>query len=277
MSAVTSAPAGPVRFAEIRWRDRPVRIEYAWVGDDGPRRPTVVFLHEGLGSLALWRDFPQRFCAACGARGLVYSRPGYGRSSLPAGEPRDVDYLHVQAHEVLPAFLEAAGIASDAPAPWFFGHSDGGTIALLHAARFPGRAAGVIAVAPHLFVEDVTVAGVERARTSYAATDWRARLERHHADPDWVFASWIDIWLDPRFRGWNIEREMEAIACPVLAAQGVDDEYGTMEQVRSIARHVPGAEVLEISGAGHSPHRDQPGVLIEAGARFIARHSGGAR
>ena len=247
-----------------------MRIEYEWVGSAASSATVVVFLHEGLGSRSMWRDFPARLCAACGARGLVYSRPGYGASTRPDDELRGVDYLHRQAHEVLPALLEAAGIGADTPPPWLFGHSDGASIALLFAARFPGRAAGVIAVAPHLFVEDVTLDGIERARASHAAGDWRARLARHHADPDWVFASWTGIWLDPRFRAWNIERELGAIACPVLAVQGVNDEYGTLEQVRAIARRVSGARVLELAGAGHSPQRDQPKRLIEEAADFIA-------
>ena len=274
MSATANDGAGSLRHADIRWRDRPVRIEYEWVGSAASSATAVVFLHEGLGSRSMWRDFPARLCAACGARGLVYSRPGYGASTRPDDELRDVDYLHRQAHEVLPALLEAAGIGKDAP-PWLFGHSDGGSIALLFAARFPERAAGVIAVAPHLFVEDVTLAGIERTRASHAAGEWRARLARHHADPDWVFASWAGIWLDPRFRAWNIEHELDAIACPVLAVQGVDDEYGTLEQVRAIARRVPGARVLELAAAGHSPQRDQPGRLIEEAAGYIAstRHA----
>ncbi len=260
----------PIRRAEVRWRDAALDIEYQWVGNDAAPQPTVVFLHEGLGSRSMWRDFPARLCAACGARGLVYSRPGYGASTRPPGDRRDVDYLHRQAYEVLPALLEAVGIGSEATPPWLFGHSDGGTIALLVAARHPARVAGVVAVAPHLFVEDVTVAGVERARATFFASDWRAKLGRHHADPDWVFDSWTRIWLDPRFRAWNIEAELDAIACPVLAVQGVDDEYGTLEQVRTIARRVAGAQLLEMQGAGHSPQRDQPQRLIEETARFFA-------
>src|SRR5512142_1258180 len=146
------------RFATVDWRGREVRIEFAWVGRADAHAPAIVFLHEGLGSRSLWRDFPARLCEAAGARGLVFSRPGYGRSSRPADEePREPDYLHRQAFEVLPGVLAATGLAEGAP-PWLFGHSDGATIALLHAARFPERTAGVVAVAPHLFVEDVTIA-----------------------------------------------------------------------------------------------------------------------
>jgi pimeloyl-ACP methyl ester carboxylesterase len=253
----------------IAWRGREVRIEAEWLGEADAAAPTVVFLHEGLGSRSLWRDFPAKLCEASGVRGFVFSRPGYGRSSWPAEEGgREPDYLHRQAYEVLPAVLAAAGLAEARP-PWLFGHSDGGTIALLHAARFPERTAGVIALAPHLFVEDVTVAGIERAKAGYAVGDVRSRLARHHDDPDRVFRSWTDIWLDPRFRTWSIEPEVAAIRCPILAMQGSADEYGTMEQLRAIVRRVPHAHMLEIVGAGHSPHRDRPDAVIAAAASFI--------
>ena len=246
-----------------------MRIEYERIGSRDASPPVVVFLHEGLGSVSMWRDFPARLCEAADVRGIVWSRPGYGRSSLPPGEARRLpDYLHRQAHEVLPAFLDAVGVGEEAHAPWLFGHSDGGTIALLHAARFPARTAGIVAVAPHIVVEDVTVAGIERARAAFDAA-MRSRLGRHHDDPQWVFASWCDTWLDPRFRDWNIEREIESIRCPVLAVQGVLDEYGTLEQVHGIARRVPHARVLELAGSRHSPHRDQPEELIAAASAFM--------
>ncbi len=261
------SPSAPLAHAEIDWRGARVRLEYAWIGD-ARGEPPVVFLHEGLGSVAMWRDFPRRLVTALGDRGLVYSRPGYGGSTRPGGEARGIDYLHRQAHEVLPALLDALDVRAPA---WFFGHSDGATIALLFAARCPERAAGVVAVAPHLFVEDVTVAGVERARAEYEANDVRSRLARHHADPDWVFRSWNDTWRDPAFRAWNIEREVATIRGPVLAMQGVDDEYGTLEQVRAIGRLVPAARVVALEGAGHVPQRDQPERVIDETAAFIAR------
>ncbi len=259
------AAAPPVEFAAIEWGGRAARIEYERIA--GPaERPIVVFLHEGLGSRSMWREFPRELCAAACLRGLVFSRLGYGRSS-PEGA-RDIDYLHRQAHEALPAFLDAAGVGTQRP--WLFGHSDGGSIALLHAARFPQRVAGIVVVAPHIFVEQETVRGLERAREGYLASDQRARLARHHDDPETVFWSWNDVWLLPRFRSWNIERELEAIRCPLLAVQGVDDEYATLEQIRGIARRVPQARLLELEASGHSPHRDQPRELIGAVADFIA-------
>ena len=142
--------------------------------------------------------------------------------------------------------------------PWLFGHSDGASIALLYAAAFPERVAGVVAVAPHVFVEDVSVASIEQARDAYAATDLRQRLARYHDDPDSAFCGWNDIWLDPAFRAWNIEDMLPRIRCPVLAVQGEDDEYGTMAQIDAIARRVPQARLLKLPACGHSPHRDQP-------------------
>lgn len=230
--------------------------------------PLLVFLHEGLGSRSMWRDFPRRSCEAAGCRGLAYSRPGYGQSSGPTERQRGIDYLHRQAGELLPRLLDALRIEEPA---WLFGHSDGGSIALLFAARDPKRVAGVVAVAPHIFVEDVTLRGIEAAREAYRSSDQREKLGRHHAEPDAVFRSWTDIWLSPAFRDWNIEPEIEAIACPVLAVQGIDDQYATMEQIHGIARRVPHAQTLELAACGHSPHRDQPDKLIAAVARFMAQ------
>jgi pimeloyl-ACP methyl ester carboxylesterase len=252
-------------FAPIEWAGRPVRVEYEWTG--AKEGPVLVFLHEGLGSLSMWRDFPERLAGALGMRGLVYSRPGYGQSTpRAAGERWGVDFMHRQAHEVLPAFLDAAGAAGERC--WFYGHSDGGSIALLYAARFPERVAGLIVAAPHVFVEEVAIASIERARAAYLGGDLRRRLARHHVDLDSAFWGWNDIWLAPAFRSWTIEREIAAISCPVLALQGVDDEYGTMEQIRRVALAVPGTELLEIAQCGHSPHRDQPDAVIRAAVRF---------
>jgi pimeloyl-ACP methyl ester carboxylesterase len=259
-----------VQFANIDWHGRAIRIEYEWVGPDTPAGAAapLVFLHEGLGSRAMWRDFPARLCAATGLRGLVYSRPGYGRSTPRApDESWDVDFLHRQAHDVLPALLAALDIRQP---PWLFGHSDGGSIALLYAARH--RAAGVIALAPHITVEDICVASIEQAKTAYETTDLPQRLARYHDDPDSAFWGWCRIWLHPPFRHWNVENDIQAIACPVLAVQGVDDEYGTLEQIRGIARHVPGTQLLELPACGHSAHKDQPEAVIQAVAAFIRMH-----
>ena len=220
----------------------------------------------------MWKEFPQRLCDAAGARGLVYSRPGYGRST-----PRDrdeawgVDFMHRQAHEVLPALLDALHI--EAPV-WLFGHSDGGSIALLFAARFAERTAGTVVLAPHIVVEDLSVRSIAHTRGAYLETDLRQRLARHHDEPDSAFWGWNDIWLHPPFRHWSIEQEIEAIRGPLLAVQGTDDEYGTLEQIRGIARRVPQTHLLELPDCGHSPHRDQPAAVIAAVRDFLRPHQG---
>ncbi len=263
-------------FVEIAWRERRVRIEHAFVGNDSAAVPLIVFLHEGLGSLSMWRDFPQQLCAAAGARGLVYSRPGYGRSTPRAAEEAwGLDFMHRQAHEVLPALLAALGLQDEKP--WLFGHSDGGSIALLYAARFSQRLRGAVVLAPHILVEDQSVESIAKAKAAYETTDLKRRLARHHDDPDSAFWGWNRIWLHPPFKQWSIEDEIASIACPLLAVQGIDDEYGTLEQIRGIARRVPHAQLLELPDCGHSPHKDQPARLIEAAAAFIQRHTAGDR
>lgn len=257
---------------EIDWRGRKVDIEYRWVGSEQPDRRLLVFLHEGLGSVSMWRDFPQALCDSAQLRGLVFSRPGYGGSTPRAADEHwGVDFMHRQAFEVLPALFDALQIV--ARPRWLFGHSDGASIALLHAARFPAAISGVIVLAPHIVVEDLSVASIRTTRDAYLKTDLRSMLARHHADVDSAFWGWNDIWLDPAFRTWSIEAELDRIACPVLAFQGLDDEYGTLEQIRGIARRIPTAQLLELPDCGHSPHRDQPAAVIAAVARFIAASS----
>jgi pimeloyl-ACP methyl ester carboxylesterase len=262
-----------VEFVDVDWTGRRVRIEHRWIARERPDAPLIVFLHEGLGSLAMWKDFPDRLCAAAGCRGLVYSRPGYGRSSPRAAEEAwNLDFMHRQAHEVLPALLEALCIEAARDKPWLFGHSDGGSIALLYAARFAGRVAGAIVLAPHIVVEDLSVQSIARARDAYLATDLRDRLANYHDDPDSAFWGWNDIWLHPSFRHWSIEDEITAIRCPLLAVQGLDDEYGTLEQIRGIARRVGHTRLLELPDCGHSPHRDQGDEVVAAVTTFLQRH-----
>lgn len=259
-----------IEFVDICWRERSVRIEHQWIARQHTHAPLMVFLHEGLGSLAMWRDFPQRLCAATGYRGLVYSRPGYGRSTpRDAEEAWGFDFMHRQAHEVLPALFDALGINAAIDRPWFFGHSDGASITLLYAARFPGAIAGAIVLAPHIFVEALSVASIAKARTAYLEADLRQRISKYHDDPDSAFWGWNRAWLEPAFRVWSIESEIETISCPLLAVQGLDDEYGTLEQVRGIARRVPQTELLELPDCGHSPHRDQTRATIDAAKNFI--------
>jgi pimeloyl-ACP methyl ester carboxylesterase len=184
------APAGASAFVDVAWRGRTVRIEHQWLSPERSGRPLVVFLHEGLGSVSMWRDFPQ-------------------------------------------------------------------------------RVKGLIVLAPHILVEDVSITSITAARTAYETTDLRQRLARHHDDPDSAFWGWNHIWLDPAFRDWSIEGEIGAIDCPLLAIQGLDDEYGTLEQVRGIARRVPQTRLLELPNCGHSPHRDQPEAVVRAVGSFM--------
>lgn len=232
-----------------------------------PRRPALVFLHEGLGSVALWKDFPERVAGATGQAVLVYSRAGYGRSS-PAALPRRPDYMHVEALTVLPALLDRLGIE----APILIGHSDGASIALLHAGSGLRPVRALVALAPHVFVEDVSIANIAEARRQYDTTDLRDRLARHHAAPDEAFRGWNDVWLAPAFRDWNIEACLPGVHCPVLLIQGRDDEYGTAAQLCAIERQVGGSvSRLELADCRHSPHRDQPEATLAAIADFVAR------
>ena len=264
----------PVEFIGIDWAGRTVSIEHQWI--TGPKAaPLIVFLHEGLGSVSMWKDFPLRVCIAAGCSGLVYSRPGYGRSTPRAAEEVwQPDFMHRQAREVLPALLRALGIDAQADRPWLLGHSDGASIALLYAAAFPQNVAGLIVLAPHILVEDVSVASIEKARTAYLQTDFPQRLARHHNDADSAFWGWNDIWLNPDFRRWSIAEEIGAITCPLLAVQGLDDEYGTLAQIRGIARRVPQTQLLELPDCGHSPHRDQADLLIPHIKAFVQRKAG---
>ena len=270
-----------IGFVDIAWQGQRVPIEHAWVGwPRGDRAvPLLVFLHEGLGSVSMWRDFPARLCDAVGARGLVYSRPGYGRSGTVASEPAWApDFMHEQAHAVLPALFEALEIDTTAERPWLFGHSDGGSIALLYAARHPESTAGAVVLAPHIHVEDLALASIAQARMAFETRDLRQRLARHHDDVDRAFRRWNDIWLDPAFRDWSIEGDISSLRCPLLAVQGEDDEYGTLAQIHGIAARVPGTQQLVLPRCGHSPHRDQPEAVVAAVKDWLAMpHRGEGR
>ena len=247
-----------------------VRLEVAAIaapaGSPAGRAP-LVFLHEGLGSIALWRDWPASLCAATGRAGWVYSRRGYGQSSaVPnvrgAGRLQP-DYMHREALHVLPRLLAALGLER----PVLVGHSDGATIALIHAAHHP--VAACVVMAPHLMVEDVSVRSIEQARQAYQHGPLRQRLARFHADVDGAFWQWNDIWLSPAFRAFDIRDECRAITAPLLAIQGLDDEYGTLAQIHDLQRAVPHARLLEVPACGHSPHRDQPSAVNAAIAAFL--------
>ena len=272
------------QWIDLELASGPVRIEYAWLDAAPADAPVMVFLHEGLGSLAMWRDYPAQLCAAARCRGLVYSRPGYGQSQ-PLPHPWGADFMHVQAYEVLPALLTALGLAppgeavsappfkADAPrsAPplILFGHSDGASIALLFAARYPGWPAAVVAVAPHLFVEDKTLSAIAGLQARQVQQPLLARLARYHRDPDAVFAAWSRAWLAPEFAAWAIADTIATLCCPVLGVQGVDDEYGTMHQLHALRDLAGPTRLLELADCGHSPHRDQPDALTTGVCDFL--------
>lgn len=236
-------------------------------GPGGGQLAPVVFLHEGLGSVAMWRDWPGQVCEAASRAGFVYSRRGYGRSqSVPdvRGAGRLMpDYMHREALDVLPELLAKLGVDS----PVLLGHSDGATIALIHAAHFPVRAC--IVMAPHVIVEDVSIRSIEEAREAYMNTQLRSRLARYHDDVDTAFWQWNDIWLAPAFRDFDIRAECRGIRAPVLAIQGADDAYGTLRQIEDIHPAGPIARQV-LARCGHSPHKDQPELTKELVANFLA-------
>lgn len=267
-SALVALPATAQRSA--------LNIEYRWLNTQLTDAPLAVFLHEGLGSVAMWKDWPQTLCDALGTRGLVYSRPGYGRSTPRAHDVKlPVDFMSVQAREILPALLDALHVGADERrCMWVIGHSDGASITLHYAAAFPDALAGAVAIAPHVFVEDVSVESIAEAKTAYEKQDLRNRLARHHDDVDSAFYGWNDVWLSDAFRSWSIVDELENIRCPLLAVQGHDDHYGTMAQIDTIAQRVPHARLAKLDNCGHSPHREATQALNEAIVSFIGLHRG---
>ncbi|HET9211720.1 MAG TPA: alpha/beta hydrolase [Thermoanaerobaculia bacterium] len=245
-----------------------VRLEARWTGPPPEEAPTLVFLHEGLGSTSLWRDFPDRLAGETGCGALVYSRAGYGKSD-PVPLPRPVRFMHEEA-AVLPKVLAAAGIREHV----LVGHSDGASISLIYAGSGPSPGPrGLILEAPHVFTEPHGLASIARMRELYRDTDLRDRLARHHGgNVDVAFRGWNDVWLDPEFEAWNIEEYLPAIRVPVLILQGEDDEYGTWAQVEAIERQSGGpVESIAISQCGHSPHREQPEIALRAMADFVGR------
>jgi len=224
--------------------------------------PTLVFLHEGLGSLGLWRDFPRRLVEKTGLGAFVYSRAGYGKSD-PAPLPRPVRYMHDEAG-LLPGILADAGIAD----PILVGHSDGASIAIIYAGQ-GNRARALLLEAPHVFTEESGLQSIAKMRELYPTTDLREKLSRWHANVDAAFNGWNGAWLDPEFRKWNLEEFLPRIEQPVLIIQGKDDEYGTIKQVEAIQRGANHVQSLLLDDCGHSPHRDQPEKTLEAMARFI--------
>jgi pimeloyl-ACP methyl ester carboxylesterase len=239
-------------------------LEHRLIGNG--EGPGLVFLHEGLGSMGLWRQFPDKLVEATTRRGLVYSRAGHGWSE-PQRERRTPDFLHHEALVVLPQLLDELEMVE----PILVGHSDGASIALIHAGA-GHRVSGLVLLAPHVFVEPESIAEIEAARVRFETSDLVERMARHHHDPQSTFRAWNDIWLDPAFRNWNIEGSLPSIHCPVLLIQALDDEYGTMAQLDSIERGVSGAvERLVLPDGGHSPHVTHAKPVTATITRFVNR------
>jgi len=226
-------------------------LECRGIGSRSSHHPPLVFLHEGLGSVELWRDVPDRLVEETERPAFVYSRAGYGRSD-PARLPRSVDYMHHEALVVLPTLLTLVGIVE----PVLVGHSDGASIALIATGAGAVAPAGLVLLAPHVFVEDRSIAGIEAARRTYLLTDLGQRMAKYHDDPDATFWGWNDVWLSAPFRAWNIEAYLPAITCPVLLVQCADDRYGSLAQLDRIEARVAGrVERLVLPEGGHAPHQ----------------------
>jgi len=242
-------------------------LEAAWVGASPKKAPTLVFLHEGLGCVSMWRDFPAKLSAATGCGALVYSRLGYGRSD-PCPLPRPIRFMHDEGLQVLPEVIKIAGIQDY----MIIGHSDGGSIAIIYAGGTPANSLlGIITEAAHVFCEDVTVKSIQKAKDAYLTGDLRWRLQKYHGDNvDCAFWGWNDTWLHPAFVYWNIEEYLSGIRVPVLAIQGKNDEYGTGRQVEAIHRRAASeTKVLMLSDCGHAPHLSQEARTLEAMTEFI--------
>lgn len=232
-----------------------------------PGRPGILLLHEGLGSVSMWRDFPQRLASATGCRVVAYSRRGFGRSEPRTG-PYGLRFMHDEALEVVPALRARLGLTR----PLLIGHSTGASMALIHAGADRWPVAGIVAIAPITFVEASNLGSIERAKETWNTTDWRSKLARHHDDVDAAWSSWNDTWLDPDFRRWTIEADVKGIRAPILAILGAGDEYSTLSQVEYIRTHARQAkrfESLVLEDCGHAPHRDQPQAVLAAVGRFL--------
>lgn len=245
------------------------RLEYAWHGPAAADAPTLVFLHEGLGSVSSWRSFPARLAGAVGCGALVYSRRGYGGSD-PAPLPRPVRFMHEEALVALPRVLDLLGVRD----PILVGESDGASIALIYAGSATAgasRVRGLLLEAPHVFVEEVCVRSIAAAVESYGRGDLKQALARHHSrDVDATFRGWSEVWLDPAFRSWNIEEFLPEIGVPVLAIQGEQDPYGTLRQIEAVAARCRGfVKLLVVPRCGHSAHREEPERTVEAMVRFL--------
>ena len=239
-------------------------IAYEWVGEESSKAP-LVFLHEGLGSIRQWRDFPAKVAAATGRRALVYDRYGYGQSDVLREKKRTVRFMHDEALVALPDLLGKLGIEN----PILIGHSDGASISLIHAGSHKTR--GVVAMAPHVFIEPECLKSIDKAAAAFENTDFGEKLGKYHRDARKTFYGWADVWLDPEFKGWDIRDDsLPNIRCPVLGIQGYDDEYGTMAQLDELQKRAK-AQLLKLKQCGHAPFRDQPEEVLSAVVKFVEK------
>ena len=236
----------------------------ARAGTSSDERQALVLLHEGLGSVGLWRSFPQSLHRETGRRLIAFSRYGHGRSGPPP-RPRTPSFFHEEALEVLPALLSATGVDQ----PVLVGHSDGGSIALIHAAHHP--VSGLVLLSPHVFVEAITVRAIRGTREEYLSGALRERMARHHDDPDAAFWGWCDVWLDPEFRAWSLEPEVASVSAPTLLIQGAEDPYGSLEQLARIEARIRGPVQRLVLPGGHSPHLEHEQTVVQAVDAFVSQ------
>lgn len=262
MSGMTSTLKGKLGEVVVDGK----RLETLSIAPSAAAASTIVMLHEGLGSIALWRDFPHALAERTGCGVLVYSRYGHGNSERQA-EKRAVSFMQHEGEIVLPELLDKLGIVR----PILLGHSDGGSIALIFAGKYPERTRALILEAPHVFVEEFGLTSIRAAKVAFETTDFRTKLGPYHAHVDETFRAWNGIWLHPEFPAWNIESYLETVRCPVLCIQGEDDEYGTRAQVDTIVARVSEADLLMLPQCGHSPHRDQREATLAKIEEFLAK------
>lgn len=257
--------------AQVYWNGQQKEIEYQWVGLNDKSAPLILFLHEGLGSLNHWQQWPDQLCQQLGYRGLIFSRYGYGHSTARAcNEQWHGDYLHIEAQQGLPALVKALDITEPFT---LLGHSDGATIALLYAASPNHLAKEIIVMAPHIYMEAMTQTGVQKAMQWYEKGDLKKRLSLYHADPDSAFWGWAGVWGNEHYLdSWNIEAELAAIGCPVLAIQGTEDEYASLNQIYDIKKQVPQTQLSVLEHCRHSPHIDMPAQVIQIVDDFLKKN-----
>lgn len=272
LSSNTISLDNSISFVEIEWQGQCLSIEHQIIEPKHTKNNDyIVFLHEGLGSVSMWKDFPTQLCNALGMRGLVYSRPGYGQSSILSNSANwQTDFMHIQAKEILPALLKSLDITGQHHTRLhLLGHSDGASIAIIFASLFPELCNRIILLAPHIMVEEITLAGITQAQQAYISGQLLIALGKHHNQAALCFESWSSIWLSHSFKTWNIFQEVSQLQCPVLAIQGLQDQYGTMRQIDQIKALHPATTLLKLPQCCHAPHKDQSASVIQACSHFF--------